>query len=187
MSMSESSASDARKARGAFFTPAPIARFIVDWAVRRAGDSVLDPSCGDAAFLAPAATKLLELSSVRQVAACVRKPATGEGCARKEKEIRGEGPVGEKSAGREAEASEAVPREIRVDGVDVDPPSAAAARERVVALGAHAHIQVADFFAIPAEARYDAVVGNPPYVRYQGVAGASRTAGREAALRAGVS
>ncbi len=187
MSMSESSASDARKARGAFFTPAPIARFIVDWAVRRAGDSVLDPSCGDAAFLAPAATKLLELSSVRQVAACVRKPATGEVCARKEKEIRGEGPVGEKSAGREAEVSEAVPREIRVDGVDVDPPSAAAARERVGALGVRAHVQVTDFFTVPAEARYDVVVGNPPYVRYQGFAGTSRTAGREAALRAGVS
>ena len=188
MSMSETSASDARKARGAFFTPAPIARFIVDWAVRRAGDSVLDPSCGDAAFLAPAATKLLELSSARPVEARVRRPAIGKGqTARKEREVCEESPVGEKSAVCEAAACEAELREIRVDGVDIDPPSAAAARERVGALGAHARVLVSDFFAIQAEARYNAVVGNPPYVRYQGFAGASRTAGREAALRAGVS
>ena len=80
-----------------------------------------------------------------------------------------------------------MPREIRVDGGRTLASSAAAARERVVALGAHAHVQVTDFFTVPAEARYDVVVGNPPYVRYQGFAGASRTAGREAALRAGVS
>ena len=159
MSMSETSASNARKARGAFFTPAPIARFIVDWAVRRASDSVLDPSCGDAAFLAPAATKLLELSSARPVEARVRRPAIGEGqTARKEREICEESPVGEKSAVCEAAACEAEPREIRVDGVDIDPPSAAAARERVGSLGARARVLVSDFFAIPPSARYSDVL-----------------------------
>lgn len=43
--------SDLRKARGAFFTPEPIARFIVDWAVRSADEAVLEPSCGEAVFL----------------------------------------------------------------------------------------------------------------------------------------
>ena len=40
-----------RKARGAFFTPAPVARFLFDWAVRSPGDDVLEPSCGEAVFL----------------------------------------------------------------------------------------------------------------------------------------
>lgn len=42
---------DLRKARGAFFTPAPVARFIADWAVRTADDAVIEPSCGEAIFL----------------------------------------------------------------------------------------------------------------------------------------
>jgi len=32
---------ESRKERGAFFTPAPIARFIADWAVRSPEDTVL--------------------------------------------------------------------------------------------------------------------------------------------------
>src|SRR5690349_21081750 len=40
-----------RKARGAFFTPEPLARYITDWAVRSTSDRVLEPSCGEAAFL----------------------------------------------------------------------------------------------------------------------------------------
>lgn len=47
-----------RKARGAFFTPEPIAAFVVDWAIRSADDSVLEPSCGEAAFLTHAVTAL---------------------------------------------------------------------------------------------------------------------------------
>ncbi|TRY19411.1 hypothetical protein FOJ82_00390 [Tessaracoccus rhinocerotis] len=30
-----------RKARGAFFTPEPIARYVTDWAVRASGDTKL--------------------------------------------------------------------------------------------------------------------------------------------------
>lgn len=40
-----------RKARGAFFTPVSVARFIADWAVRTPTDSVLEPSAGEAIFL----------------------------------------------------------------------------------------------------------------------------------------
>ena len=48
------SAATARKARGAFFTPQPIAAFLVDWAIRRPTDTVFEPSCGEAAFVAEA-------------------------------------------------------------------------------------------------------------------------------------
>ena len=40
-----------RKARGAFFTPDKIARFITDWAIRSPDDVVIEPSCGEAVFL----------------------------------------------------------------------------------------------------------------------------------------
>ncbi|WP_141381173.1 N-6 DNA methylase [Microbacterium lacticum] len=51
---------EARKARGAFFTPDAITRYITDWAIRTAEDSVLEPSAGDAAFLVQAVRRLRE-------------------------------------------------------------------------------------------------------------------------------
>lgn len=50
-----------RKARGAFFTPPELATFVIDWAIRSPSDTVLEPSCGDAAFLLPAACRLVDL------------------------------------------------------------------------------------------------------------------------------
>src|SRR3546814_17103222 len=52
-----------RKARGAFFTPPALARFISDWAIRSGTDTVLEPSCGDAAFLLPAIDRLRGLGA----------------------------------------------------------------------------------------------------------------------------
>ncbi|MHB0979340.1 MAG: HsdM family class I SAM-dependent methyltransferase [Thermoleophilia bacterium] len=51
----------ARKLRGAFFTPPALSEYLVQWAVRSSEDIVLEPSCGDAAFLRPAAARLLSL------------------------------------------------------------------------------------------------------------------------------
>lgn len=53
--------SQLRKARGAFFTPEPVARYITDWAVRSGSDHVLEPSCGEAAFLLAAVDRLAVL------------------------------------------------------------------------------------------------------------------------------
>lgn len=50
-----------RKARGAFFTPEPLARYVTDWAVRSVTDKVLEPSCGEAAFLLAAVDRLAAL------------------------------------------------------------------------------------------------------------------------------
>jgi len=50
-----------RKTRGAFFTPEPIARYVAEWAVRSMGDRVLEPSCGEAAFLLAAVDRLAQL------------------------------------------------------------------------------------------------------------------------------
>lgn len=40
-----------QKATGAFYTPDDVVRSLVNWAVRRGQDRLLDPSCGDGRFL----------------------------------------------------------------------------------------------------------------------------------------
>lgn len=146
-----------RKARGAFFTPAPVAEFMVRWAVRSPFDRIMDPSCGDAAFLLPAAARMAELG-----AAAVGGPAVG-GLAQ--------------STGFTA----------HVDGVDIHEPTARAAEQVIADAGASARIVVDDFFNITPQPVYNAIMGNPPYIRYQGFSGSARARSQEAALRAGIS
>lgn len=128
--------SSLRKARGAFFTPAPVARFLTDWAVRHPDHAVLEPSCGEAVFL--------------------------------------------HEIGRRGD------HHGPLVGVEVHPDSAAHAEQSLRADGIAATIHARDFFSHADFGVYDAVVGNPPYVRYQDFAGESRARAREAALRAGV-
>ncbi|MDP9479947.1 MAG: SAM-dependent methyltransferase [Actinomycetota bacterium] len=52
-----------RKARGAFFTPPELCNFVADWAVRSSSDTVLEPSCGEAAFLLAAGERLRTLGA----------------------------------------------------------------------------------------------------------------------------
>lgn len=54
---------DARKARGAFFTPPELARYLAEFAIRDGGDAVLEPSCGEGAFLVAALNRLIELGA----------------------------------------------------------------------------------------------------------------------------
>ncbi|ORV87887.1 class I SAM-dependent DNA methyltransferase [Mycolicibacterium iranicum] len=126
-----------RKARGAFFTPAPVARFLAGWAVRHPGHAVLEPSCGEAVFL--------------------------------------------HEIGRRGE------HEGPLVGVEIHEESATAAERSLRASGLDVTIHARDFFLHNEFGTYDAVVGNPPYVRYQDFAGESRARARQAALRAGVS
>ena len=50
-----------RKARGAFFTPVELCECVVEWAIRSPEDVVLEPSCGEVAFLLSAGTRLRAL------------------------------------------------------------------------------------------------------------------------------
>lgn len=142
MSIPDVDLARARKARGAFFTPPPIADFVVEWAIRRSGDVVLEPSCGEAAFLTAAGRRISSLGG---------------------------------SANAE-----------HLRGVEVHADSAARAAEALAGEGMAAEIEVADFFDIEPTGSFDAVVGNPPYVRYQDHAGSDRAKSRAAALRGGV-
>jgi adenine-specific DNA-methyltransferase len=55
----------ARKARGAFFTPGELTDFVAEWAVRAKTDRILEPSCGEAAFLVSAGETLNRLGATQ--------------------------------------------------------------------------------------------------------------------------
>ena len=141
-----------RRARGAFFTPEPIAAHLASWAVRsdpRA--TILDPTCGEAVFLL--------------------------------------------AAGRELKVAGCEPSDLdqRLYGVDLHIESLDAASRLLEAEGLDAHLLVEDFFAVATPDQLgsplpymDAVVGNPPFVRYQQHVGATRQRSASAALRQGV-
>lgn len=145
-------APDLRKARGAFFTPQPIAEFLAAWAV---GDDpaarILDPSCGDGVFLRASARRLKELG-------CSTSDLDG-----------------------------------LVFGVDLHSPTLDAATTLLEAEGLDAHLVCDDFFnlltpdqlgcALP---DVDAVIGNPPFIRYQEHTGEVRKRSARAALAQGV-
>lgn len=134
---------DLRKARGAFFTPPAITRFIAEWAIRDAQERILEPSAGDAAFMVAAVHRLRELQP----------------------------------------SPEAPPV---VEGVEIHAHSAQTAINRVVEAGGTPKIVVKDFFLVEPRQDFSAVIGNPPYIRYQDFRGESRAHSRAAALKAGV-
>lgn len=75
----------------------------------------------------------------------------------------------------------------RLAGVEVHQGSARLAEAVLREAGHETRIEVGDFFAVEPRPVYDAVIGNPPYVRYQSFTGGARARSRRAALRAGVS
>ncbi len=134
-----------RKVRGAFFTPPEIAKFIADWAVRSAGDTVLEPCCGEASFLLAAANRLRLL-----------------GCNQ-------------------------LFWSHQLRGIEIHKESAETACAMLQDSGLDAGIEVADFFDCdPTQTKYDVVIGNPPYVRYQHFTGPARAKSLAAALAQGV-
>lgn len=71
-------------------------------------------------------------------------------------------------------------------GVEIHEESAKTAKGRVEAAGFDASIETTDFFGYSSDLKFQAVVGNPPFVRYQNFTGAVRAQSLEAALAQGV-
>lgn len=76
--------------------------------------------------------------------------------------------------------------EPEVDGFEIHAHSAKIARQRIRNAGGKPHVRESDFFDIAPEPIYDAVIGNPPYIRYQNFSGEARAKSRQAAFRGGV-
>lgn len=141
----------ARKDRGAFFTPPEIANFLAAWAVRDSAARVLDPTCGESVFLLAAAERLRRLGAPTEELGQL------------------------------------------ISGVDVHRPSLNASRKTLQSKGFEAQLVRSDFFDLPSPAQIgdkigwqDAVIGNPPFIRYQEFTGAARAKGLAAALAQGV-
>ncbi len=134
---------EARKARGAFYTPPELTSFLVEWAIRSGSDTVLEPSCGEAAFLITAYQRLRSLALLP-------------------------------------------PLPNQLVGLDIDPEAVEEAAAQLACITGEAILQAADFLAFRTDRRFDVVVGNPPYVRYQSFAGQARVRAQEAALAQGV-
>ncbi len=74
-----------------------------------------------------------------------------------------------------------------IQGNELHSATAEAASVRIHAMGIDPLITVGDFFDMNPDAlRVDAVIGNPPYIRYQDFSGQERAKSQEAALAAGV-
>jgi hypothetical protein len=140
-----------RKARGAFFTPPAIAKYLALWAVRSPDDRVLDPTCGEAVFLLAAGERL-------------------------------------RAFGADSEAISS-----HLTGIDLHAPSLSASGELLRDEGYGARLVESDFFDVLTPSQIggdvgwqDAVIGNPPFVRYQEHTGAVRKRSAAAALAQGV-
>lgn len=114
----------AQKLRGGFYTDGDIASFLARWVMQGKPKSLLEPSCGDGAFLAAAAEA--DTGSLRLLSGC------------------------------ELDSAEAAKAKQRLHGQT---------KKRV-------EIHDGDFlrwflFRSPDAPRFDAVLGNPPFIRYQ--------------------
>ncbi|WP_276964938.1 Eco57I restriction-modification methylase domain-containing protein [Metallibacterium scheffleri] len=122
---------DQDKLRGGYYTSSEVATWLCAWAIRSPKDRVLEPSCGDGAFLEAAAKRFAELST--------RRPA-----------------IARQLTGVEIVATEADRARARLHG------QLSQRAADVVTTG--------DFFSWwqdSAQPAFDAVVGNPPFIRYQ--------------------
>jgi methylase of polypeptide subunit release factors len=140
---------DDRHRYGQHYTPAVVARLLAGFAIRRAGDVVFDPSCGDG--------RLLEAAHAAKIALALEQPGTGL-AARKNLPA--------------AEQSRATPNGVH-DLFGIDRSDEAVAR----ASRTGARVAVADFFdirpgdrvsgAFNLRSRFDSIIGNPPYIRQE--------------------
>lgn len=122
---------DKDKLRGGYYTSSEVARWLCSWAIRSPTDRILEPSCGDGAFLDAAARRYIELGA---------RSST----------------IAKRLTGIEIVAAEAASARVRLRGS--------------LGLLAPDVVKNSDFFdwwQKSEQRTFDAVVGNPPFIRYQ--------------------
>lgn len=122
---------DSDKLRGGYYTSPELASWLCSWAIRSAKNTVLEPSCGNGAFLAAAARRYSELGVRPQ---------------------------------------ETVKRLTGVEFIGAEAKSACATLTALLGKVGTGVVRTGDFFEwwqANAEAKFDAVIGNPPFIRYQ--------------------
>jgi adenine-specific DNA-methyltransferase len=151
-----------QKLRGGYYTPKRVATFLARWAIQSPKAEVLEPSCGDGTLLEAAAETLIEEGADRSAIARL------------------------------------------LHGVEIDHDEAEKAEQRIKALKIPSlpdQIYRGDFFAycqqhlmgqrlfnvvLEEGRRFDAVIGNPPFIRYQNFPEKSRASALEIMRQAGL-
>jgi adenine-specific DNA-methyltransferase len=122
---------DADKLRGGYYTSEEITTWLCSWAIQSTEDRVLEPSCGNGAFLRAAAHRYKELGARKSI----------------------------------------IPH--RLKGVELNAVEADLARTslcEIVGAGGDSIVETSDFFSWLSEQSnfsFDAIIGNPPFIRYQ--------------------
>lgn len=132
-----------QKLRGGYYTPPALAEFLASWAIRTSKDTVFEPSCGDGNMLCAAAEVLRDSgTSPERIAEQV---------------------LGVEHVAGEAEKAR---RRLRDMGIPVN--------GKTIATGdffgyCATHLKEQLFFGeeLQSAKRFDAVIGNPPFIRYQ--------------------
>jgi len=137
---------------GAFYSPKSLVDPIVDWAVTGPGQSVLDPSCGDGAFLESASRRLLALGDPPHRLASRLRGVDLDWKAAQSTARRLREPLRRRR-----------PEVLSACFFDLEPPGGASQNAAV-----------------------DAVIGNPPYIRYQEFNGSARDQALRRSQDAGV-
>ena len=119
------------KLRGGYYTSSNVAVWLCTWAIRTRKDRVLEPSCGDGAFLEAATRRFAELGA--------RGPAIANNL-------------------------------IGVEIIAAEADRARARLQEVLGFRAQDVVETTDFFGWWQRSNrptFDAVIGNPPFIRYQ--------------------
>lgn len=122
---------EAAKLRGGYYTSAEVAAWLCSWAIQSKTDRVLEPSCGDGAFLRAAVHRYIELGA--------RKSSISN-------------------------------RLVAVEVNEVEAELARTSLSEIVGENGGTIVETSDFFAWMSTNNhhaFDAVVGNPPFIRYQ--------------------
>ena len=155
---------------------------LVAWPAMRATDSLNAQKARGAFFTPPAIAQFLADWAVREPGARVLDPTCGEA-------------VFLLAAARNLQKAGASTDEIgrQLTGVDLHRPSLDESRGLLSEEGYDARLMPADFFDLPTPTQFgdtigwqDAIVGNPPFVRYQEFSGDARKKAIQAALAQGV-
>jgi HD superfamily phosphohydrolase/adenine-specific DNA methylase len=141
------------KHRGIYTTPHPIARFLVEWAVRTADCNILDPSSGEGVFLKVAWERLRALN-----------PSSAKAARR--------------IFGIESDPSS------HAESLHVLPNGPPLSSSQV--LNEDFFRYVSDFLESDEPPTFDAITGNPPYIRAHRFQGVERKLALECAEKAGV-
>ena len=132
-----------RKLRGGYYTPKPIADFLARWAIQEPNVEVLEPSCGDGEILGTTARVLLDLGT---------DPAA----------------LARTLCGVELDYDEAQKARYRLDTLGIPNAEQCVANQDFFSY-CNEHLYGGHLFIGDSLGRktFDAVVGNPPFIRYQ--------------------